>query len=400
MPVYKDDTKKNNKYWYEFYTGRDPVTKKRKRIRKKGFATEKEALRAETKAMNEFFEGTYITPSKVIFGDYVLHTWLPAKSKLATETRKMYLSHIKNHIIPSICGQQELGKLNPAHIQLSINHLREKGLSESTIKKVYNIMNTSLKDAVYSLRIIKENPALFIIDKPKVEKREVIVWTADDARKFVAESENVGRYWFAFKLALTTGMRQGEILGLRWKDVDFKNNIIRITQTLSHDGKILKTGAKTTSSVRPIAIDVDTKNSLIKHFNISRSEQRQAQSINKPYSNNDLVFCTTNGAACSPRNLMRAYYLLLDKIDVPKITFHNLRHTHATLLLLEGIHPKIVSERLGHSSVKITLDTYSHLLPTMQEEAANSIGNIFGGQTGGHFGGQNPVISNKIVNFQ
>lgn len=389
MPVYKDETKKKNKFWYEFEAGKD-LTGKRKKIRKKGFVTEKEATIAMTKAMNEFFDGTYIEPSKTKFIDYLLDTWLPAKSKLSKQTKEMYLSYINHHVKPSVCGQEELAKLNSTHIQKFIVELRNKGLAENSVKKIYNIINTSLNNATFQLRIIKENPASFIIDKPQNVKSEIIVWDSEDARKFAHESEGVSRYSLAVKLALTTGMRQGEILGLRWKDVDFLNKIIRVTQTLTHDGKTLKVGAKTISSVRPIAIDDETKNNLLKQYNLIQLEKRTSKG---KYLDNDLVICTNKGTPCTPRNLMRVFYSLLQKIDVPKITFHNLRHTHATLLLIAGIHPKIVSERLGHASVKITLDLYSHLLPNMQAEAAQSIGNIFGG----HFGGRNTLIQDKLV---
>jgi integrase len=371
MPVYKDNSKKKNKYWYEFYTGKDLLTNKRTRVRKKGFFTEKEALKAMTKAMNDFFEGNYIEPSKTKFIDYLIYTWIPAK-RLGKETKKMYLSNINNHIKPSICGQQELGKLNSIHIQQSIIQFRDKGLEESTNKKIYDILKTSLHDAVVKLRI----------DKPKAEKKEIVVWDEDQAKKFIRESTNKSRYSFCFILALTTGMRQGELLGLRWKDVDFKNYVIRITQTLSHDGKTLKTGAKTRSSVRPIAIDKYTKGILIKLQNQIQLEKRIALKNGLKYVDHDLVICTYKGTPCSPRNLTRVFYKMLKEIDVSKITFHNLRHTHATLLLLSGIQPKIVSERLGHSSVKITLDTYSHLLPHIQEEAAKAMENIFSSKSG------------------
>lgn len=396
MPVYKDESKKKNKFWFEFEAGKDPVTGKRKKIRKKGFATEKEATVAMTKAMNEHFEGTYIEPSRTKFIDYLLNTWLPAKRSLGKQTKEMYLGYITHHVKPSPVSAIEMGKLNSTHIQSLITEWREKELADNTVKKIYSIINTALNNATYQLRIIKENPAAFIIDKPQNVKTEIVVWDAEETRKFLNESEGKNRYSFAIKLALATGMRQGELLGLRWKDVDFKNSIVRVTQTLSHDGKTLKVGAKTTTSVRPIAIDEDTKHSLLKLYNQIQFEKKDARKNGKMYLDNDLVICTQKGTPCTPRNLMRAFYQLLAKIDVPKITFHNLRHTHATLLLLAGIHPKIVSERLGHASVKITLDLYSHLLPNMQEEAARSIGNIFGG----HFGGQNTSIQDKLVEIQ
>jgi len=392
MPVYKDESKKKNKYWFEFEAGKQSDGS-RKKIRKKGFSSDKEAAIAMTKAMNEYYEGTYIEPSRVKFIDYLIETWLPAKKSLSKQTREMYTGYINHHVKTSACGNIEMGKLNSMHIQKFIAELREKGLAENSVKKMYSIINTALNNATFQLRIIKENPASFIIDKPQNTKTEIVVWDAESSRKFVNETEGVNRYSFAVKLALVTGMRQGELLGLRWKDVDFSNNTLRITQTLTHDGKTLKIGAKTTSSVRSIAIDEDTKQSLLKQYNLQQLEKRDALSKSKAYKNFDLVICTQKGTPCSPRNLMRVFYSLLDRIDVPRITFHNLRHTHATLLLLAGVHPKIVSERLGHASVKITLDLYSHLLPNMQAEAAEKIGDIFGG----HFGGRNTLKQDKLV---
>jgi integrase len=384
MPVYKDESKKKNKYWYEFEAGKDPVTGKRTPIRKKGFFTEEDAKKAMVEAMNDFFKGNYITPDKTPFAKFLIETWLPSK-KIGEDTRKMYTSHIKNHIAPSIAGRQELCKLEPTHIQQTVVSLREKGLEESSIEKIYDVMNTALNAAANVLKAIKQNPAKFILDKPQAEKKEIVVWDEADANKFVNEMMGVSRYSFVFKLALATGMRQGEILGLRWKDVDFNKNIVRVTQTLSHDGRRLKSRGKTASSKRPIKIDNDTKLMLQKQYNLTRYEMRQAQKEGKEYFDNDLVVCTNNGRQTTPRNIMRVYYYLFTrtKIDVPYITFHNLRHTHATLLLKRGVHPKIVSERLGHKSVKITLDTYSHLLPDMQDFAADSIEDIFGGQNGG-----------------
>jgi integrase len=397
MPVYKDETKKKNKYWYEFETGKDLITGKRNKIRKKGFSSEKEASAAMVKAMNEFNEGTFIEPSKMKLSVFLLESYLVARKKLATQTRIMYESYINNHIVNSSCGNEELAKLTGAHIQNLINELREKKLSENTVKKIYSILNTALKSAV-RLKLIKENPSSLIIEIPKHTQSEIKVWNVEESIKFMSNSEGKSRYSFAFRLALMTGMRQGELLGLRWKDVDFNKKIIRITQTLSHNGKELKAGAKTKSSVRSIVFDDDTKIALLKQYNFIQSEKNliEKNSGVEKYQDKDLVICTQYGSQCTPRNVMRTFYNLLKVIDVPKITFHNLRHTHATLLLLQNVNPKIVSERLGHASVKITLDIYSHLLPTIQEEAAKSISNIFGG----HFGGQNTIEQNKLVEIK
>lgn len=171
-------------------------------------------------------------------------------------------------------------------------------------------------------------------------------------------------------------MRQGEILGLTWSDVNLEEKILFVRQTLSHDGKEFLPGAKTSSGVRSIALDVETVNALRRHR--QRIEEDRNQYRDR-YHDNDLVVCSKLGLRIRPRFLMNVWYRLLADSHLPRITFHDLRHTHAPLLLKNNVHPKIVSERLGHASIQITLDTYSHLLPNMQKDAARQLGrNLFG----------------------
>ncbi|QWU13369.1 Site-specific recombinase XerD [Paenibacillus sophorae] len=398
MPVYKDESKKKNKWWYEFEAGKKP-NGKRNVIRKKGFFTEKEAKAAMVKAESEYYEGTYVDPSKTKFGVYLLDQWLPIKS-LAGSTKEMYDSYIRNHVLGSLIAETPLANLTIIMIQDYIQMLKEKkivigkkkpkesSLSPNTIKKIYSIINTSLNDAV-TMKKLKENPSKKIINKPANQKTKSTVWNQAQIRKFVEETEGKSRYSLAFRFTLMTGLRQAEVLGLRWKDVDFEKSVIRVQQTITHDGKTLKDGAKTDSSVRPVKLDVKTMNTLIKHYNMQQLERKQIETKvaekkaagksfynGRQYRDHDLVFCTVFGTPCTPRNLSRAYNSLLKEIDVPKITFHELRHTQATLLLTKNVHPKVVSERLGHSSVKITLDTYSHMLPEMQEVAAECLADV------------------------
>ncbi|WP_405169273.1 tyrosine-type recombinase/integrase [Paenibacillus sp. FSL H3-0286] len=398
MPVYKDESKKKNKWWYEFEAGKKP-NGKRNVIRKKGFFTEKEAKAAMVKAESEYYEGTYIDPSKTLFGVYLLDQWLSIKP-LAESTKDMYDSYIRNHILGTMIAEAPLANLTIIMIQDFIQMLKEKKiiigkktpketmLSPNTIKKIYSIINTSLNDAV-TMKKIKENPAKKIINKPATQKTKSTVWNQAQIRKFVESAEGKSRYSLVFRFTLMTGLRQAEVLGLRWKDVNFEQSIIRIQQTITHDGKTLKDGAKTDSSVRPVKLDSKTMNALIKHYNMQQLERKEFESKvadkkadgksyfnGREYRDHDLVFPTLLGTPCTPRNLSRAYTNLLKNIDVPKITFHELRHTQATLLLTKNVHPKIVSERLGHSSVKITLDTYSHMLPEMQDAAADCLADV------------------------
>ncbi len=169
-------------------------------------------------------------------------------------------------------------------------------------------------------------------------------------------------------------MRQGEILGLRWKDIDEENRTISIVQTLSHDGKELSAGAKTDSGNRQISIDENTLGKILKLKHRTKVETV----ANRPlYNDLGLVICTSVGTPLSPRNLNRSFDSIIQKAGIRKIRFHDMRHTHASLLLKQGVNPKIVSERLGHANVRITLDTYSHLLPNLQKDTADEFGKLF-----------------------
>jgi len=167
-------------------------------------------------------------------------------------------------------------------------------------------------------------------------------------------------------------MRQGEILGLRWRDIEFDRKTLNVRQTLSHTGELVN-ATKTAASSRTIALPDQLVAELKKHKITQAEEKLKAGSL---YTNNELVVATQLGTPLNPRNLVRNFYGLIKKTELNKIRFHDLRHTHASLLLIQGAHPKVVSERLGHADTRITLDTYSHLLPNMQEETAKQFGDM------------------------
>lgn len=297
--------------------------------------------------------------------------WIRAKKQQISEQTAVVTEGFMNtHVIKALGGIR-LDALNPLIVQRFINDLGDKGLADSTIKRIYNIVNTSLNAAVKK-QIISRNVAA-LIDKPKVRRKEIEVWDVNEVHAFLKFAKSYTRYYIAFHLALATGMRQGEILGLRWMDVDFDRNIISVRQTLAHNGKSIITGAKTATSIRTISIDQQTASILNKHM---LSTKRELLMLGKTMAPHSLVICTGKGTLTSPRNISRVWYSMLKKTGLKKITFHDLRHTHASLLLKNNTHPKVVSERLGHSSIKITIDLYSHLFPNMQEEAAEELGKM------------------------
>ncbi|OMC94466.1 site-specific integrase [Paenibacillus sp. FSL R5-0636] len=363
--------KKENKelYFYTLTLGKDS-NGKRIQIRKRGFKSEREAKRALREAQVQADKGSYCEPSKLTYGEFLIEWFRGKSSNYGTQTIKSTESYIRLHIKPQL-GQYPLAKLNIIIIERFVNDLREKGLAEGTIKRIFNVVTASLNSAERK-DVIARNVASRIDNKPKAKRKDMQIWNANEVRHFLhtIRKEEV-RYYEAFHLALATGMRQGEILGLRWRDVDLERGVISVRQTLSHDGKELRAGAKTTTSIRTISFDVDTIQMLEKWM---RRQQQEKDDAGAMYINHDLVICTTVGTPTTPRNLSRTWYNMLKKSELHPITFHDLRHTHASLLLKNNVHPKIVSERLGHASIQITLDLYSHLFPNMQEGAAHLIG--------------------------
>ncbi|WP_279401409.1 site-specific integrase [Piscibacillus salipiscarius] len=174
-------------------------------------------------------------------------------------------------------------------------------------------------------------------------------------------------FFIAYQLASVEGMRQGEILGLRWQDIDFEGQRLTIQQTLSNDGKTIKPGAKNKTSKRQVAFTKETLIALKSHK--EKQEQIKVKTGDVYNDKLDLVVCTSLGSPINPSNLRRSFNRNIKRLHVKKIRFHDLRHTHATLCLELNIHPKIVASRLGHANTRMTLDTYSHLLPSFQNGA-------------------------------
>lgn len=222
-------------------------------------------------------------------------------------------------------------------------------------------------------QLVSRNVAEFA-DPPSIRKKEILPLEAEEVKLFLHYA-NEDRLYIAFLLAVTTGIRRGELLGLRWKDIDMdaKTASIRKNLVLINNKPVLQE-PKTNGSVRMITLPSMAINALKDHKQMQDQEKLQAGFA---YQDHDLIIATSLGTPISPRNLLRSFKRILNKGNLPKIRFHDLRHTHATLMLKQGEHPKIVSERLGHSNTRITMDIYSHVLPNMQKEAVERFEKIF-----------------------
>jgi integrase len=247
----------------------------------------------------------------------------------------------------------------------------EAGLSPRTVRMVHMVVRRALHDAV-RLRMIEWNPA-DAADPPSRRTRSPVfpTWSPAELRQFLLATAT-DQHYAAYHLASFTGLRRGELLGLRWADIDLENAVLCVVQTVVGlwNGDLYIGPTKTDRSRRVIALDRQTVTVLRRHRRISE------RVTSSHVSDNTFVFCDKEGRPINPERFGDRFRSNVRRVGVPHVRFHDLRHMHATHALQAGIHPKIVSERLGHASIGITLEIYSHALPNMQAEAAETIANL------------------------
>ncbi|PFW83433.1 site-specific integrase [Bacillus sp. AFS075960] len=368
--------KSTGKWMFGFDNTKDPMTGKRRQIRRRGFKTRREAHDAMVKLKAEILGGEYSDLSKLSYATFV-DEWMKERSfHLQESTYEIHKMYLENVIKPRI-GHFQLRQIEPIHMQKFVNDLViDVGYAPATVHIIFRIVSASLRKAKI-LRLIRDNPTIGIT-LPKMRKKpEINVWSLQQVNYFIDESKKVHRLtrcYIVFVIALLTGMRQGEIMGLRWKDIDFQNQIIYVRQTLTQTAKI-KSGAKNNASVRNVHFPAKLIEELKLHKKRIIEEKKYYQ---RDYRDHGLVICTRDGRPMIPRNLRKEFYNLIEKLGLPKIRFHDLRHTHATMLIHQNVNVKLISERLGHTDIQTTLNTYSHVLPTMQREVADRLDEMFG----------------------
>jgi integrase len=278
---------------------------------------------------------------------------------------------ITQHLKPTL-GHIKISLLQSAHIQeyyvqkLSNGKIDGGGLSATSVKHHHRLIFKVLKDAV-KWQLLMRNVAE-AVTPPKTKKVEMQIWDNEKVKTFLEESKK-SSYFPIYLTAIYTGMRRGEVLGLRWQDIDFQNNIIYVRQSLQEVKKVGLTFKEPKSGKsRSITITSNITKELKKVY---KQQLENKLLFGADYNDFDLVFAQKNGKPLQPTEMARNYRKMVEKSGLPYIRFHDLRHTHATLMLQQGIHPKVVSERLGHSTIGITMDTYTHVLPNMQKEAAH-----------------------------
>jgi len=352
--------------------GLDPVTGKRRQIWKTIKGSHKVALQALGELENSIRQGDLVERNNITLGEW-LNRWFKnhVVNNLVPRTAVSYRKELNTHIIRKL-GAIPLQKLTPQHLEdykeqaLKEGRVDGKGgLAPQTVRYHLNILNGALKQAA-RLGYVTRNVAQ-LVDRPRVRRPVITTMLLAHVPFFLAATRD-NFYYAVFYAALWTGMRLGELLGLRWCDVNLDQAYLSVVQTLYKHAGISEMGEpKSSHSRRRITLSPSLEDILKGH----RMEQEaRGIMLGRNVMENDLVFCYPGGKPLDPSTVNHAFSKALQEAGLPHIRFHDLRHTHATILFQAGVHPKVVSERLGHSSVAFTLDTYSHMIPGLQEAAA------------------------------
>jgi integrase len=359
-----------NSWAVVIFLGRDPGGKQHRKwhaVR----GTRRDAQRELARLMNEINTGSYVEPARMTVAEY-LDRWLAdyAKPKVSPKTYERYQEMIDGHIRPAL-GSYLLPKLSPLHIQgfysraLATGRKDGRGgLSSQSVVHFHRLLHKAFAQAV-KWQLLARN-TLQAVEPPKAQRQEMRALDEDETASLLSLlGEN--RLYMPVMLAVTTGLRRGEILGLRWSNIDLATGTMTVVQSLEQTKEALRfKSPKTHRSRRSLALPAITIEALRSH-RAKQAEERLA--LGPAYVDQDLVCPRPSGLPWAPDVFSTAFSSFVRRSGLKPFRFHDLRHSHASHLLRAGVHPKIVSERLGHSTVGITLDTYSHVLPGMQEDA-------------------------------
>jgi integrase len=369
--------------------GRDPSGKRRQKWHAvKG--TKQDAQRELAKILHQMNTGAYVEPTTLTVADY-LNKWLQdyAKVNVSGKTYERYEGIVKHHLIPAL-GQHQLSRLAPLHVQAYYSQALTEGrkdkrkdmqggagLSAQSVLHHHRVLHKALALAV-RWQLLGRNPA-DAVEPPRPEVREMSALDEDQSAALIDAAVGT-RLHIPVLLALTTGMRRGEILALAWPDVDLRTGRLYVHRALeeTREGVRIK-DTKTRRGRRRISLP----NLMVAALTQHREQQDGRRELLGPaYQNTGLVCSTEDGSIWKPSAFTSAYRDLLRRRGIANIGFHALRHAHASQLLKNNVNPKIISERLGHSKVAFTLDTYAHLLPGMQDQAAISTNATLGAALG------------------
>jgi integrase len=366
-----------DKWLIRWFVGRNAAGK-RKYTSKMIHGTFKQAQIALGKQTAAHDDGVALVPTKQTLATY-LHGWLRDTKavEVAPATLVSYTNRLNPDIIDRI-GHLKLTAVTPQGIQKVYAALRKDGLSPRTVQYTHTILKDALKTAV-AHRLLPFNPC-DSVSVPRKRHTELQIWTPEQVNHFLEVTEGTRDHTF-WCLALSTGMRPGEICGLKWSDLEKDRLVVRRAITMGKKkGDWRVVSPKTDRGQRSIPLTERALEALREH----KKEQRKEIMKGGPkYDRQDWIFANRYGHHEIQTNIRVRFATAVRKADLPSIRLYDCRHTHATLLLQAGVNPKVVSERLGHASIVMTLDTYSHVLPTMQESAVKRLELLMAAAEGG-----------------
>ncbi|QTC40986.1 site-specific integrase [Bacillus sp. V3] len=379
--------KRGKKWAYRAYAGKDPITEKDKQVSKSGFLTKKDAQLAAALFERQFHNDEYIQPSKITFNalsdDWEKHYLQTMKAKESSlRARKIALKHIKNEF-----GEIAIQKISKKAYQDTIDKLSNE-FSTNYVSSIHTSANMVFEYAKEN-KLIKEVPTMDIT-LPKKKKTVADLEKGDSIKQKFLEKDELGEFLniakndglegdlLTFTLLAYTGLRAGEMIALKWSDIDFDNQTLTVYRTYynptNNKSKYTLLTPKTQTSHRTITID----KLLIDLLQLHKKEQDEIKKENEPfYQDNNFILATNEGYPKTIKAISIRLKRLLTKSKINKdITPHSFRHTHTSLLIEANVHIKEIQERLGHSDINTTMDIYAHMTKNIKKEASNKFGNL------------------------
>ena len=368
--------KKGSRYYAVIYEGIDPATGRQRHRWYAGGATRKDAEKLLAEMVKRHHDGDYRAPDRITLGVYLEERWLPAmRAQLRHSTWDSYRRNVEIHVKPRI-GSIVLQRLTPEDLDgfyagLLTDGRRNGGgggLSPRSVRIIHGMLRKALADACRKGSLVRNVADLADPPKPSAYgNKEMRIWTAAQLRQFLEEIAD-HRLAPAFFLAANTGMRRGEVLGLRWGDVDLDTARISVQHSVVNVAyELVLADVKTKTSRRTIDLDARTV-AVLRAWRKAQLEERLA--LGRRPDDDGIVFAALDGRPTHPDLFSQIFDRQVTKSTLPRIRLHDLRHTHASILLGAGVPVKVVSERLGHSSPAFTMTVYQHVLPGMQADAA------------------------------
>ena len=334
--------------------------------RKYLYGSREEVRRKVASTIHAVETGTMSDARGIKLGEF-LDQWLAevVRPSVRPWTFAGYEVHVRLHLKPAL-GRIPLDRLTPLQVQEFLNDKAGSGLRPKSIRYILGTLRTALNQAM-RWGLVARNAAS-LVASPRVEPYEIQPFTPGEAMTFLAAVKG-NRLEALYSVALTMGLRQGEALGLRWQDVDLDLGYLRVSKQLQRiDGKAQLVEPKTRRSRRTIAMPASIVYALRGHHSRQQIEKAEAK---EHWSENGLVFATPHGKPLDPTRISKQFHLHLAQAGLPQRRFHDLRHSCATLLLVQGVSPRVVMDVLGHSQIALTMNTYSHVIPELRREAAD-----------------------------